>query len=195
MLQIIKREVTYCKNERIVKNLMIIDHRIFGNTQKENINSIGKLTTKLKKTKQEMFSKLYKVKPQTEDDPEDDTSDKRGTLYEYIGAPISIAQVPWPFYLEAPWGARQFLQAKSYIVFNPNTGEWYGTAGARDRKPGQLENTYTLADDDPRTISKSFRMVIASDRSPLPGLQFNLKDVAKAYAEAGKDLGKFERYL
>jgi hypothetical protein len=122
------------------------------------------------------------------------------TEHEYSGRAVYAARVPFDFVLKAPWGEDQYIRRGGVIIYNPHTSkekelDIYGIEGSRNRKPGQFEKTYKLATDK-GLIVDTFKMVLKADRSPLPGIQFNNLDLARAYERADKQLqGSLAKYM
>lgn len=148
----------------------------------------------------ESFKKLYA--PSDENDGTNFTDynvitqhgEQEGHIYHYIGKAIYAARAPFNFVIRAPWNKDQFIKKGGYIIYNTNTSndrrkDVYGTAGGNNRKAGQMENTYTMVGDgDDRCIRDVYKYVIMADRSPIAGIQFNMKDLERAYDMIGKTL-------
>jgi len=178
----------------------------FGNTLEEKIKN-----SDVKVISDEAFKKLYRVK-KTED--ESDYSDYEDTLqgaeYEYSGKEIYAARVPFNFFIRAPWGADQFIKKGGYLIYNTNTStsekkDIYGTAGMLHGIAGQMENTYALASDlsklgvaeqqkqvNDKKMRDLYHHVLAADRSPIAGIQFNSVDLQRAYERLGIETKKWE---
>ncbi len=135
--------------------------------------------------------------------------------YKYIGKPVYAGYVPFNFVLRAPWGEDQFLKRGGLVIYDSNyerhrshkvfeteagrkdfqkerEGLFYAIEGAKSRVPGIFEKTYSIAPGTTGTIiADTFKMAIMADRSPIAGIQFNNRDLAKAYDMAGKNLPDF----
>ncbi len=160
----------------------------------------------------EVFAQLYAPLSPTEEDAEDDAfpvkiSDYRdfdavlrmGSEYSYQGREIYVARVPFHFVLVAPWGRKQFIRAGGFVVYNPSLSsekhkEIYGTAGSWNRHPGQLEHTYTRADDGNREkIADAYKWVLRCDRSPIAGIQFSRGTMERAHERLGIETHGWEQ--
>ncbi len=177
----------------------------FGDSLKERIaNADMKVIT------DEAFHRLYRIRPDSDGDGSSyaDYEDTKGQEYSYTGKSIYVARVPFNFFIRAPWGEDQFIEEGGYIVYNTNTShsghpDIYGTAGAQGGVPDQLENTYMLVKDlknvdkrqkqvNEKTMRDLYRHVIACDRSPIAGIQFNAVDLQRAHERIGQQTEKWE---
>lgn len=186
-----------------------------GDWVEYNIGSASEYKTLLEKLNHadkkimpdEIFQQLYRIKERLEDyfknHPEEQCGgsesedefhgEKRGALYEYIGAPVKACRVPFNFVLRTMWGRDQFICKGGVIVYNPRTSkpgrlDIYAAGGSHDRHPGQFEKTYGHKGER-RSLAEVHAYVFKADLSPLPGIQFTKRDLQQAYEQmAGQAL-------
>lgn len=114
---------------------------------------------------------------------------------------IFVARVPFNFTITNHEGKYLFMEAGGYIAFDPALSSeehkhlWV-IPSVHGRQADMLERNYTRADDgNDKRIMEVYRNVIMADRSPISGIQFTMKDLAKAHERVGRDLGNLEKYI
>jgi hypothetical protein len=116
------------------------------------------------------------------------------TRHANFGKKVNATVVNFNFIIDATWGEEQFIKKGGILIHNPHTStekkkDIYGVSGGKNRKAGQFEKTYGMSEREGKArglIEDTYKMVIKSDMSPLPGIQFNKKELAEAYAMIGK---------
>lgn len=96
--------------------------------------------------------------------------------------------------IETPDGHKIWLRKKDVLVHSPaisqalNMPQFTRMSGADGRKPGMFEEAFKLAEQQ-ETLAKQRKHLIGADRSPIAGLQFNQRDLERAYDRIGKGEG------
>lgn len=188
-----------------IENIELLSEKLFvekyynpnSTNKKNNKNSLSSDEQYIiYKTFEEFLSNGNKANNSDGDESEGDFTDynfiSSSTKVTFCPKEILAGRIPYNFVMTNSYGQDQFVAGGGYIIkgVDKEAELLYAIEAGKDKSMGDIEKNYSVDADlkDGTTLQDTFKMAIKADKSPIAGMQYNSRDMARAYEQAGKKL-------